>query len=107
MIDGRRMGGGSCEPLILKKRSKRGLNFSSCPWTTRVIRQSPANLPGRAAIYTDRHLRVKAEEKANFKRQNAKGKSEAEFFARCASSPLPFAMLCYLLVVAASLLRRA
>jgi hypothetical protein len=49
--------------------------FSSCPWTTRVIRQSPAILPGRSAIYTAGQPRVKAKEMAKGKRQRAKGKS--------------------------------
>ena len=41
-----------------------------------MIRQSPASLPGRGAIYTPKLLPVKAVAQAKGERQKAKGKSE-------------------------------
>ena len=59
------------------KRLLKFFEFSSCPWITRVIRQSPAILPGRRAIYTAGQPRVKAREAENEgKSKKAKGKSE-------------------------------
>jgi hypothetical protein len=87
-----------------EKRSKRGFNFSSCPWIIRVIRQSPANLPGRARIYTAGQPSVKAERKAKVKRQKAK--EEAEHVLRSLFYLLPF-YFCLYFVAAASPPRRA